>query len=58
MWYFETDASQMPTRRWLDGGPVLASRGHGGILHSVLSSIARRVARTAACLVLGRPFPA
>jgi nucleotide-binding universal stress UspA family protein len=36
---------------------VLGSRGHGNILHILLGSISRRVARTAACVVLVIPLP-
>jgi nucleotide-binding universal stress UspA family protein len=36
---------------------VLGSRGHGSVLHVLVGSIARRVARTAACVVLVIPVP-
>ncbi len=36
---------------------VLGSRGHGGMLHILLGSIAKRVARSAACVVLVIPVP-
>ena len=36
---------------------VLGSRGHGGMLHSVLGTIANRVSRKATCAVLVIPVP-